>query len=158
MKSTAAQLAAPKGDPMSAMTQRITKGDSSITDKVSGQQALSFEPSDNVLEPVIPQAQQNPRFAAARANASDADPRYYKDLTSKIARNVAADPAKAGEYAPAYEDKSESEHPEAKYSNKYQDMVARVGQKAREQEKTKPVDIKDLARRLAAIDANKKDK
>ena len=45
---------------------------------------------------------------------------------------------------------------EAKYSDKYQDMVARVGQKAREQEKSKPVDIKDLARRLAAIDARDK--
>ena len=35
-------------------------------------------------------------------------------------------------------------------------MVARVGQKAREQEKKNPVDIKDLARRLAAIDAKGK--
>ena len=40
---------------------------------------------------------------------------------------------------------------EADYDNEYQDMVARVGQKAREQEKKKPVDIKDLARRLAAV-------
>ena len=45
---------------------------------------------------------------------------------------------------------------EAKYNDKYQDMVARVGQKAREQEKKNPVDIKDLARRLAAIDAKGK--
>jgi LysM repeat protein len=155
MKSTATQLAAPKADPMSAMTQRITKGDSSITDKVSGQHALSFEPSDNVLEPVIPQSQQNPRFAAARANASDADPRYYADLTSKIAKKAIQDPEAAQSAYRVHE--GDDEEQEANYSNKYQDMVKRMGQKAREQEKSKPVDIADLARRLAAIEASKKD-
>jgi hypothetical protein len=148
MKSTAAQLAAPKADPMSAMTQRITKGDSSITDKVSGQQALSFGSNDNVLEPAISQAQQNPRFAAARRDASDVDPKYYADVARKVARSPA-------EFAAAMGGVNENEK-EAKYSDKYQDMVARVGQKAREQEKSKPVDIKDLARRLAAIDAKDK--
>jgi hypothetical protein len=133
---------------MSAMTQRITKGDSSITDKVSGQQALSFEPSDNVLEPAISQAQQNPKFAAARRDASDVDPKYYADVARKVARSPA-------EFAAAMGGVNENEK-EARYSDKYQDMVARVGQKAREQEKAKPVDIKDLARRLAAIDAKDK--
>jgi hypothetical protein len=47
---------------------------------------------------------------------------------------------------------------EDNYGKKYQDMVTRVGQKAREQEKNKPVNIADLARRLAAIEASKKDK
>ena len=36
-------------------------------------------------------------------------------------------------------------------------MVARVGQKAREQEKKKPVDIAALARRLAAADKKLKE-
>ena len=84
IKSTAAQLTAPQ-DPMAAMTNRITKGDSSITDKISGQAALPFEPTSNVLEPVIPQGQANPRFAAARRNASDADPKYYADVARKVA-------------------------------------------------------------------------
>jgi len=155
MKSTAAQLAAPKADPMAAMTNRITKGDSSVINKVSGQSALPFEPSDNILEPVIPQAQQNPRFAAAKANASDADPRYYADLTSKIAKKAIQDPEAAQSAYRVHE--GDNEEQEANYSDKYQDMVARVGQKAREQEKSKPVDIADLARRLAAIEASKKD-
>jgi len=128
MKSIAAQLAAPKVDPMAAMTNRITKGDSSVIDKVSGQSALPFEPSDNVLEPVIPQAQVNPRFAAARANASDADPRYYADLTSKIAKDAVADPKKALQTYRVHEgDKPEKvERPEADYGDEYQDMVKRV--------------------------------
>ena len=45
---------------------------------------------------------------------------------------------------------------EADYGDEYQDMVARVGQKAKQQEKDKPVDIADLARRLAAIETSKK--
>lgn len=40
---------------------------------------------------------------------------------------------------------------EADYGSEYQAMVQRVGQKAREQEKRKPVDIADLARRLQAV-------
>lgn len=48
---------------------------------------------------------------------------------------------------------AENKDEEADYGDDYQDMVARVGQKAREQEKKKPVDIQDLARRLRAADA-----
>jgi hypothetical protein len=44
------------------------------------------------------------------------------------------------------------EEQEAKYGDKYQDAVKRVGQKAKAQEKRKPVDIKALAARLAAMD------
>lgn len=44
------------------------------------------------------------------------------------------------------------EEQEAKYGDKYQAAVKRVGQKAKEQEKRKPVDIKALAARLAAMD------
>jgi hypothetical protein len=152
-KSMASQLA---GTPISDLTTRLTKGDDAILDKVTGQQALPFEPSDNVLEPSIARAQQNPRFAAARANASDADPRYYQDLTSKIARDAVTDPEKAIQTYRVHEGNNEEQ--EADYSDKYQDMVARVGQKAREQEKKNPVDIADLARRLAAIEASRKDK
>jgi LysM repeat protein len=164
MKSTAAQLAAPKADPIAAMTQRITKGDSSITDKVSKQSALPFEPSDNILEPTIPQRQQNPRYAAAQRDASDVDPRYFKDIAAKAKKDM----TDAGKAHASYPDAErlrtmvnktlENEEQEDNYGKKYQDMVTRVGQTAREQEKSKPVDIKDLARRLAAIEASKKDK
>lgn len=153
MKSTATQLAAPKADPMAAMTNRITKGDAAIINPK--QAALPFEPSDNVLEPTIPQRQQDPRFAAARRDASDVDPRYYADLTSQIAKKAIQDPETAMQTYRVHE--GEDEEQEADYDDKYQSMVARVGQKAREQEKNKPVDIADLARRLAAIDASKKD-
>ena len=164
MKSTAAQLAAPKADPMAAMTNRITKGDSSVIDKVSGQSALPFEPSDNVLEPVIPQRQQNPRFAAARANASDTAFRAPTpaEMPSDVQKNATkyADSMAGSRLQQLAKDElgvQEDNDKEAKYSDNYQDMVARVGQKAREQEKSKPVDIKDLARRLAAIEASRKD-
>jgi len=152
MKSTAAQLAAPKADPMAAMADRIERGDAAIINPK--QSALPFEPSDNVLEPAIPQSQVNPKFAAAKANASDVDPRYYAD----IARKVAGSPE---EFRAAMSNtgmNETDEEQEANYSDKYQDMVARVGQKAREQEKSNPVDIADLARRLAAIEASRKDK
>jgi hypothetical protein len=149
MKSTAAQLAAPKSDPIAAMTQRIEKGDASIINPK--QRSLDFEPTDNVLGPVIPQQQQlDPRFADARANATDVEPKYYAD----IAKRVASSPE---EFKAAMSGVRENDDQEADYSDKYQDMVARVGQKAREQEKSKPVDIKDLARRLAAIEASRKD-
>ena len=52
----------------------------------------------------------------------------------------------------------ENKEQEADYGDEYQSMVQRVGQKAREQEKTRPVDIQDLARRLRAIDQSKDDK
>ena len=40
---------------------------------------------------------------------------------------------------------------EVDYGPTYQDMVQRVGQKARAQQKQKPVDIADLARRLKSV-------
>ena len=43
---------------------------------------------------------------------------------------------------------AENDEKEADYGDKYQAMVQRVGQKAKAQEKKKPVDIQDLARRL----------
>lgn len=51
-----------------------------------------------------------------------------------------------------------AEEEEANYDDKYQSMVQRVGQKAKAQEKKKPVDIKDLARRLNAIGTKHKEK
>lgn len=162
MKSTAAQLAAPKADPMAAMTNRITKGDAAIINPK--QAALPFEPSDNVLEPTIPQRQQDPRFAAARRDASDVDPRYGREIADKVKQQMTAQGRASVLYPDAERLKAmanqtlENNEQEANYDDKYQDMVARVGQKAREQEKSKPVDIKDLARRLAAIEASHKDK
>ena len=52
----------------------------------------------------------------------------------------------------------ENKEQEADYGDEYQSMVQRVGQQAREQEKTRPVDIQDLARRLRAIEQSKDDK
>jgi hypothetical protein len=49
----------------------------------------------------------------------------------------------------------ESQDGEADYDDKYQAMVQRVGQKAREQEKHKPVDIAKLAQRLRQADAER---
>ena len=153
IKSTAKQLASPKTpDPMAAMTTRITKGDASIINPK--QSALPFDPSDNVLEPNISQRQPDPRFAAARANASDVDPRYYADIAKKVAGSPEKFRAAMGNTGMNENDDEQ----EADYGDKYQDMVSRVGKKAREQEKSKPVDIADLARRLAAIEASKKDK
>lgn len=122
MASTARQLTAPKppADPMAAMTDRITHGDSSVVNKVTGQTALPFEPSNNVLEPVIPQ-QQNPRYAAARANASDVDPRYYADVAKKIAGSPE-------QFAAAMGGVNENdEEPEVDYEDpKWDAMVDRV--------------------------------
>jgi len=85
-------------------------------------------------------------LAGKNAGAQDVSFRDVMDPGSKSVERVARDDFGV----------QENNGQEAKYSDKYQDMVARVGQKAREQEKSKPVDIKDLARRLAAIDAKDK--
>jgi len=128
------------------------------------QKELGFD-EPTVLEPNIK--------SGRRINTSKAVDAPYRDVSVKMAKKLATDPAMrnqmynadalrnlAGqEEMPLESDgkTSKTDHPEAKYSDKYQDMVARVGQKAREQEKSKPVDIKDLARRLAAIEASRKD-
>jgi hypothetical protein len=44
------------------------------------------------------------------------------------------------------------EEQEANYGKKYQDMVKRMGAKAREQEQSRPVDIGALARKLRDIE------
>ncbi len=46
---------------------------------------------------------------------------------------------------------AENKDEEADYGFEYQDTVERVGKKAKEQEKKKPVDIQDLAKRLHAV-------
>lgn len=144
MAATAKQLSAPKkADPMAAMAQRIQQGDQSITDKITGQKSLAFEPTDNVIVPKLQKKKYEPT-----ADITDVEPKYYADLTSKIAKQAITDPEAA---AQTYSVRENNKEQEADYGDKYQDMVARVGQKAREQEKKKPVDIKDLARRLAAV-------
>ncbi len=72
----------------------------------------------------------------------------YQALLDKMEADV-------GQQEPAQPDTEQVPPPpmaenkdEADYGPEYQDMVARVGQKAKEQEKKKPVDIQDLARRL----------
>ena len=52
----------------------------------------------------------------------------------------------------------EQQEKEADYGDEYQSMVQRMGQKAREQEKIRPVDIADLARKMRAIDQSKDNK
>jgi cobalamin biosynthesis Mg chelatase CobN len=128
IKSTATQLAAPKADPMAAMATRIQRGDSSIINPK--QAALPFEPSDNVLEPTIPQTQQNPKFAAARAGATDVDPKYYADIAKKVAGSPEKFKAAMGGVNENNKGSEKSERPEADYGDEYQAMVQRVGQKA----------------------------
>lgn len=81
--------------------------------------------------------------------ADQQDPKYQA-LLDKMEADV-------GQQEPAQPDTEQVPPPpppmaenkdEADYGPEYQDMVARVGQKAKEQEKKKPVDIQDLARRL----------
>jgi hypothetical protein len=86
---------------------------------------LPFEPADNVYTP-SKQQQQNPRFAAARANASDAEPKYYADLTSRIAKDAIADPEKALQAYTVHEGDKKPERPEADYGDDYQQMVLRL--------------------------------
>lgn len=100
---------------------------------------------DNIL-PATKARQQDPRFAAAQAGAEDLPIKY-----SKIAKQAAgSDPAELARTMGLGE--NDKEKIAGRYDpDEFDAMVARVGQKAREQEKKKPVDIKDLARRLAAV-------
>lgn len=68
----------------------------------------------------------------------------YKEVLSKLKSQV--DTATSGELEEAQK--------EADYGHDYQKMVKRVGQKAKEQEKKKPVDLDDLARRLRSAMKN----
>ena len=159
------QLTAPKkADPMAAMTQRIKHGDQSITNKLTGQQALDFDKTDDpyahILDPSIPR-----RLTRLRdkdpANVIDVTPKRARDVTDFSKQNISniSSPTDVPDKTDtlrktAYDvgmSENQKQDQEADYGDEYQDMVARVGQKAREQEKKKPVDIKDLARRLAAV-------
>jgi hypothetical protein len=92
--------------------------------------------------------------------ASDAD---YRELTSKLAKDIASNPARqvfnpdavksvAAQQEMPVENNDQDQKIAGRYDpDEFDAMVARVGQKARKQEKKKPVDIKDLARRLAAV-------
>lgn len=108
------------------------------------QKSLPFDTTDNVL-PATGSKQQNPKHAAARAGAEDLPIKY-----SRLAKQLASDPE---EFARAMGTVSENDkEQEVDYDDpRWDAMVQRVGQKAREQEKKKPVDVKDLARRLAAV-------
>jgi hypothetical protein len=63
----------------------------------------------------------------------------YKSVLSKLTQKLGQQPA------------VQEADEEADYGPEYQAMVARVGQKAKEQEKKKPTDIKDLAARLNSV-------
>jgi hypothetical protein len=77
--------------------------------------------------------------------ANQQDPEY-QTLLDKMEADV--DQQEPEQVPPPVAENTEEE---ADYGDKYQDMVSRVGQKAKEQEKKKPVDIKDLARRLQQV-------
>ena len=77
---------------------------------------------------------------------ADTDPKYAKknsDTANRAWDRMTDKDVAEGDKKP--------EPPEADYGPEYQAMVRRVGQKAKEQEKRRPVDINDLARRLAAV-------
>lgn len=78
--------------------------------------------------------------------ANQSDPKYQTVL-DKLESGV-NNPEEPSEVPPppVAENKDEAD-----YGPEYQDMVSRVGKKAKEQEKKKPVDIQDLARRLHQV-------
>jgi hypothetical protein len=101
----------------------------------SQQKELPFEPADNVYMPTK-QRQLDPRFAAARADATDIDPERVRS----IAKDVIKDPVKfrAMKNSPSPEEvekmlatnesnkEQKPERPEADYGDDYQRMVQRV--------------------------------
>ena len=97
------------------------------------QRDLPFEPADNVYMPTK-QKQMDPRFAAAKASATDIDPEHVRS----IAKDILKDPARYSTmHNPSPEevekiltvkenDKQKNEPPEADYGDDYQRMVQRV--------------------------------
>lgn len=126
------------------------------------QKELGFD-EPTVLEPNIK--------SGRRINTSKAVDAPYRDVSVKMAKKLATDPAMrnqmynadalrnlAGQEEMPLENKEpKPERPEADYGDEYQSMVKRVGQKAKKQEQSKSVDVANLARRLAAIEASHKD-
>ena len=100
------------------------------------------------------------RGACARGDDSEGKPKCLpqskahslgkKGRASAAARKRREDPnpERSGKAINVNTKKKTNETKEADYGPAYQDMVTRVGQKAKEQEKKKPVDIQALARRL----------
>ena len=148
------------------MTQRIQKGDASILNPK--QQALDFDntndPYADILDPSIPR--RLTRLNKDPANIVDVTPKRARDAADFSKQNISniSSPTDVPDKTDtlrktAYDvgmSENQKQDQEADYGDEYQDMVARVGQKAKQQEKEKPVDIADLARRLAAIETSKK--
>lgn len=83
--------------------------------------AVTYQPTDNVLEPTIPQA--SSRFKRDTQNATDVEPKYY----ANIAKNIASDPEKLRTAMGVKEgDNKKSDQPEADYGDDYQQMVLRL--------------------------------
>jgi len=91
--------------------------------------------------------------------SSSLDPRIESvmPILSKLNKNLTESPMAEVVALEDWVNEVTTDQDEVDYGDKYQDMVSRVGKKAKEQEKRKPVDIKDLARRLHAIGTKQKD-
>jgi hypothetical protein len=169
-------------DPIAAKTKTKTKTKVTqpTTSKAISQVAQTLTPPDNPISRMVPQLEPRQKELGFdepvtltpkkydTSKATDVPFRTGADIAKDVKANMANQAARMVSHDPEGVqsvlrqqemplENQESRRPEAKYSDKYQDMVARVGQKAREQEKSKPVDIADLARRLAAIEASRKD-
>jgi len=166
-------------EPIAAKTK--SKVTQPITSKAIDQVAQTLTPADNAISRMVPQLEPRQKELGFdepvtlntkkydTSKATDVPFRTGADIAKDVKANMASQAAQMVSHDPEGVksvlrqkemplENQESDRPEAEYSNKYQDMVKRMGQKAREQEKSKPVDIADLARRLAAIEASHKDK
>jgi len=136
-------------NPMSQMAKQLTTQHPDVlepaADFVKGNAPRFNTSKATTVEPRAPTPQEMPGDVAQNVNA------YGNAMTGSNLKNT------LDQYRKDLAT-NENDDQEADYDDKYQDMVKRMGQKAREQEKNKPVDIADLARRLAAIEASRKDK
>lgn len=136
-----------------------TTGQIEILNKILSKEKFALGPdgsfAKNALEPVLHNDDLNAELEKAGREDPNGDAKEviiawltnqqdpeFKSLLDKMEKSVATRPE------PSI---SETEKPEADYGDDYQNMVSRVGKKAKEQEKKKPVDIKDLARRLHSV-------
>ena len=160
----------PKAEPKSAPKSTSTAKTPNVSYKISSKPAKAKDADTDVIAPTSKKAP--PGFGLRGADIQDIAHRMldvpYK--TGELEKTAAAElPALQNNPSPsitptaANDDQkqkelfaAENKEEEADYGDEYQDMVARVGQKAKQQEKDKPVDIADLARRLAAIETSKK--
>ena len=158
-----------KGDTLSGIAKRYSSGEFDSGEDNTPAPTLPVKPApvQTKPEPVKPAPiDLNPGSKDTAPNKSpysginpqlqpDPDPIPAKPVTKTPVKPKLPPAPQPGTQSESIEQKFArlmQEQEEAKYGDKYQAMVQRVGQKAREQEKRKPVDIQALARKLQAAD------